>query len=106
CLFQCSIHPPHLHPFPTRRSSDLRRGNLRSATGCDATFSANTLCLDNILVAHPYLEGTDGIALDRAGNIWNATNERNAVVVVMRDRKSTRLNSSHEWISYAVFCLK
>src|SRR5207247_10384454 len=24
----------------------------------------------------------------------------------MIDRKSTRLNSSHEWISYAVFCLK
>src|SRR6266849_8132648 len=24
----------------------------------------------------------------------------------IRDRKSTRLNSSHEWISYAVFCLK
>src|SRR5438105_8654538 len=23
-----------------------------------------------------------------------------------RDRKSTRLNSSHEWVSYAVFCLK
>src|SRR5438105_6692989 len=23
-----------------------------------------------------------------------------------RDRKSTRLNSSHEWISYAGFCLK
>src|SRR5207247_2691402 len=23
-----------------------------------------------------------------------------------RDRKSTRLNSSHEWISYAVCCLK
>src|SRR5207247_9699383 len=22
-----------------------------------------------------------------------------------QDRKSTRLNSSHEWISYAVFCL-
>src|SRR6266536_1207151 len=26
--------------------------------------------------------------------------------VRMLDRKSTRLNSSHEWISYAVFCLK
>src|SRR5438105_9915736 len=26
--------------------------------------------------------------------------------VVLIDRKSTRLNSSHEWISYAVFCLK
>src|SRR5438105_15964978 len=25
---------------------------------------------------------------------------------LLRDRKSTRLNSSHEWISYAVFCLK
>src|SRR2546422_7835836 len=25
---------------------------------------------------------------------------------VMRDRKSTRLNSSHGYISYAVFCLK
>src|SRR5207247_3500585 len=23
-----------------------------------------------------------------------------------KDRKSTRLNSSHEWTSYAVFCLK
>src|SRR5438105_9147193 len=23
----------------------------------------------------------------------------------LRDRKSTRLNSSHEWMSYAVFCL-
>src|SRR2546430_11516796 len=28
------------------------------------------------------------------------------VVVVIRDRKSTRLNSSHSQISYAVFCLK
>src|SRR5207247_4735565 len=27
-------------------------------------------------------------------------------IVFMLDRKSTRLNSSHEWISYAVFCLK
>src|SRR5207247_2772108 len=29
-----------------------------------------------------------------------------APLVVREDRKSTRLNSSHEWISYAVFCLK
>src|SRR5438105_6176555 len=26
--------------------------------------------------------------------------------LTLQDRKSTRLNSSHEWISYAVFCLK
>src|SRR5438105_5892338 len=28
------------------------------------------------------------------------------VALESEDRKSTRLNSSHEWISYAVFCLK
>src|SRR5207247_9701978 len=28
------------------------------------------------------------------------------LVLQREDRKSTRLNSSHEWISYAVFCLK
>src|SRR5687768_18294722 len=28
------------------------------------------------------------------------------VVEMIRDRKSTRLNSSHGYISYAVFCLK
>jgi hypothetical protein len=61
-----------------------RRGNLKSKTGCDTTFTDNTLCLDNVFVAHPYLEGTDGIALDRAGNIWNSANERNAIVVVTR----------------------
>ena len=63
-----------------------RRGALKSPMGCDATFTANTLCLDNVYVAHPYLEGTDGIALDRAGNIWNAANERNAIVVVTKQR--------------------
>ena len=68
-----------------------RRGNLQSKTGCDTTFTANTLCLDNVFVAHPYLEGTDGIALDRAGNIWNSANERNAIVVVTRDRRAVEV---------------
>jgi sugar lactone lactonase YvrE len=61
-----------------------RQGQLLSPTGCDTTFAANTLCLENVLVAHPFLEGVDGIALDRAGNIWGAVNERNSVVVVTR----------------------
>src|SRR5258708_29517674 len=30
----------------------------------------------------------------------------NSVPTLRRDRKSTRLNSSHQIISYAVFCLK
>src|SRR5690348_17652177 len=32
--------------------------------------------------------------------------QREAVRLSLRDRKSTRLNSSHPSISYAVFCLK
>jgi sugar lactone lactonase YvrE len=64
-----------------------RDGHLRSKTGCDTTFTPNTLCLDNIFVAHAFLEGADGIALDRAGNIWVAVNERQAVVVVSKDGK-------------------
>ena len=64
-----------------------RHGNLKSPTGCDTTYTANTLCLSNIFVAHPILEGGDGIALDREGNIWVDANERNAVAVVTKDKK-------------------
>jgi sugar lactone lactonase YvrE len=64
-----------------------RDGDIRSTVGCDTTFTANTLCLDNVFVAHPFLEGSDGIALDRAGNIWAAANERNAIVVVTPRRR-------------------
>ena len=59
-----------------------RHGNLRSKTDCDTTFAANTLCMASLHVAHPLLEGADGIALDRDGNIWVSVNERNAIVVV------------------------
>jgi len=65
-------------------------GNVRSRMGCDTTFTANTLCLENVLVAHPLLEGADGIVLDRAGNIWVDANERNAVVIVDRNGKNVR----------------
>ena len=62
-------------------------GNLKSPTGCDTTFTANTLCLSNVVVAHPILEGGDGIALDVFGNIWVDANERNAVAIVTRHGK-------------------
>src|SRR5438105_14954644 len=46
-----------------------------------------------------------------AGVINIVTGAKDALAKVLAehddvDRKSTRLNSSHEWISYAVFCLK
>jgi sugar lactone lactonase YvrE len=56
-------------------------GSVAAAMGCDTTFPSNTLCLENILVSHPLLEGVDGIVLDVSGNIWAVANERNAVVV-------------------------
>ncbi len=64
-----------------------RNGELRSPHGCDTTFTSNTLCLSNVFVAHPILEGGDGIALDNQENIWVDANERNAVAVVTTDRK-------------------
>src|SRR5207247_8671018 len=39
---------------------------------------------------------------DRVGE--HARRPRSTWRLLGQDRKSTRLNSSHEWISYAVFC--
>lgn len=64
----------------------FRNGAISSPMGCDITYPPNTLCFSNVLVQHPLLEGLDGFALDAFGNIWNAANERNAIVAVTRDR--------------------
>lgn len=60
------------------------QGALQSLTGCDKIFTANTLCLSNVVVAHPILEGGDGIILDRAENIWVDANERNAIALISK----------------------
>ena len=67
------------------------RGRVRSPTGCDTTFTPNTLCLDNVFAAHPYLEGADGIVIDRADNIIVAPNERNAIAVVTDEGRTIEL---------------
>src|SRR5207248_5628058 len=75
-----NCHPAllDLHSFPTRRSSDLGRGVIASGTGAS---------------------GRARRAAAGAVAPWEAQRRR-------EDRKSTRLNSSHRTISYAVFCLK
>src|SRR5207249_7106349 len=40
------------------------------------------------------------------GPVWTCRSQRLRTLGRHRDRKSTRLNSSHVSISYAVFCLK
>src|SRR5688572_32153690 len=44
--------------------------------------------------------------LKRGGGALQVSLGEAAAVTVEKDRKSTRLNSSHSQISYAVFCLK
>src|SRR5690348_17594608 len=85
-----------LFPYTTLfRSEHVRRQRLR--------------LLENLVDAHHDGGSADGGA---AAAIGVAAVMRNVGVAVKdddvfdRDRKSTRLNSSHPSISYAVFCLK
>src|SRR5947207_5787384 len=83
-LFCSSANHRNLHSFPTRRSSDL--------------FSTTDFNPVDGLTSGA-IEGTT--QTNRAADINPADIES-----VEIDRKSTRLNSSHTVISYAVFCLK
>src|SRR5206468_9590263 len=93
-FFSSHGHPPDLHSFPTRRSSDLGGGGgeLPPADGEDG--SEGGLGPEGQLPAEG-LCGGDCVARQRGQGVSRAV-----------DRKSTRLNSSHDQISYAVFCLK
>src|SRR5205814_10672851 len=92
-----SLHTTHHHPvllsFPTRRSSDLgvsldvAKGELVALLG--PSGSGKTTLLRSIAG----LESLDHGRVLLGGR-------------AQQDRKSTRLNSSHLGISYAVFCLK
>src|SRR5437762_10512044 len=87
--------PLSLHSFPTRRSSDLGVGGPRVLADARETTVELAAC-----VGCP----DDDAELRRAGDrpsVYRETLRRER-----RDRKSTRLNSSHRCISYAVFCLK
>src|SRR5437763_3233006 len=74
----------HLSSFPTRRSSDLKM-----------IFEEYDACLRSIGLRHIH-----HLHVDSREEMMNVAKANAA------DRKSTRLNSSHRCISYAVFCLK
>ncbi|HKY63486.1 MAG TPA: SMP-30/gluconolactonase/LRE family protein [bacterium] len=62
-----------------------RDGGLRSKIGCDTTYPADTLCLENAFVQHPILSGAGGIAIDRKGNLWVTSIDRNSMTWISRD---------------------
>src|SRR5699024_12425614 len=95
---------PHLdlYSFPTRRSSDLL---LQSTDASKATPDA---VFDLIAASTPLRTVTTPDEFAAAIMIFLSPYSR-AVTgqnLIVEDRKSTRLNSSHVSISYAVFCLK
>src|SRR5690349_21972188 len=77
-FFSCYGDHRDLHSFPTRRSSDLEKLEQLRALEHGMRIGVARL-------THAVLPGID---------------------TAEEDRKSTRLNSSHVEISYAVFCLK
>src|SRR5207302_10105683 len=104
-FFSLSRHHPHLPSFPTRRSSDLRPqlGVAREGAGGDGEVDlapARTAQTTNELL-QAFRRSGSGRDRARRGREPLATTDHPA-----QDRKSTRLNSSHVKISYAVFCLK
>src|SRR5207247_11158446 len=96
--FVLSYPPPHLPLFfflmlrPPPRSTLFPYTTLFRS---DRPVAASALAG---LSPHPQQRAVPGGEEARAQDV---SAERLAA-----DRKSTRLNSSHEWISYAVFCLK
>src|SRR5689334_23880152 len=83
-------HPPPPHSFPTRRSSDLNASGAAVIQGNRiGTNPAGTAAIPNF----------GGIEASGAVVVGGTAPDAS-------DRKSTRLNSSHSSISYAVFCLK
>src|SRR5690606_41358094 len=95
----CSAAPLSLHSFPTRRSSDL----ADHPGGGEPARKR-----DQILGTGRRRPSGCGNPRRGAGGVDSRRGERHTPGTggARLDRKSTRLNSSHVKISYAVFCLK
>src|SRR5688500_19816051 len=100
------MSPCAFTPYPTRRSSDLlvttgpiialvRARQWRFATGRDASRP------DRLEVTW-----ADLVDVGPGERVLLVDPGHRRAEAALRDRKSTRLNSSHLVSSYAVFCLK
>src|SRR5690606_41012582 len=97
---------PRLPACPTRRSSDLGRRGLYGSTGGDKAAADGAMAMLWVL---NLADGTHTLLdiAERAGLPFARIAEAamsSSVWVPSADRKSTRLNSSHVKIAYAVFC--
>src|SRR5207247_7373724 len=101
------LHPHTTIPsFPTRRSSDLEHlaeYMVRVSKGW-AILPAPVILKTELEDACLRTIGASGYDLQKFAVKKGLSQLMGAKPEL--DRKSTRLNSSHEWISYAVFCLK
>src|SRR5690606_40902458 len=101
-----SLHPPVLPSFPTRRSSDLGTAAIDDNIHPAADFQCLTAHL--IRMAASLLGLAPGLLSCRCpvtGRFFPGGHDLGAdfFPLGLQDRKSTRLNSSHVKISYAVF---
>src|SRR5438874_6360601 len=73
-----------------------------------STLFPYTTLFRSLLLDEPFADLDDAGAIRLREMIVGAREDGRSVVVAThaQDRKSTRLNSSHVEISYAVFCLK
>src|SRR5207302_8006551 len=102
-LLHSHLHLPSLHSFPTRRSSDLF-SHQSSDLGRRSNESDSASLADFRKVGVLRQQPIPRMNCLYIGDFRGTDHSRNIQITL--DRKSTRLNSSHVKISYAVFCLK
>src|SRR5690606_41975572 len=95
-----------LDPFPTRRSSDLQTGTREIAAGNLDLSSRTEEQAANVEETAASMEELTSTVQQNLASVQTAAGLALETSRLARDRKSTRLNSSHVKISYAVFCVK
>src|SRR5690606_41371203 len=106
CLSPRYLIHRDLHSFPTRRSSDLRE-IIRWDKKTKQALTVYTLPPNDNLNKGARFAVDERSIYGNSIYFFHVMDKRSGEVTYQqRDRKSTRLNSSHVKNSYAVFCLK